>query len=538
MPKITDGAVAVPAPENLAVLEQMWLPAKAKVIADLQMRSSSREIPDPLERWEHPSNLKLKPEGWWLSEDVSFHGQASEINFYKEISEPTETELSDATAAFCVTKDGRLLGIISPDGRDEPSIWISTACARVQATAASDSRASVLEITGAGWTVRLSGVARLHRHVKSGGSAAKTGAKIAAFAVADILILPGGGKTSGEVEGRFEANQTPSLVGAIASGSGVSSHFEFVQPDGPPLGQGYRWIADPGLGGVYRLERMGEPTTATSLVDRELPRGEQLSALDAIDWAPRAMVDWVRKRVEDETEPRLSRPELPAGRVNHPFWLNSLGLNISDGAQVHPVTRYLWPSLSDGEPSLDSGEQIIREYRAERVCLSAPSSAEQAYSSSEIGTEKTGATRIFVTNQRLIVVATRSQDAVQEDRAWWAAHFRHEWVYEVGTEAAKRFKVKMLSLKPKPGTESHETALYLRMRQTSAAVHELKFPGFADASFVSTLVAAITTTPGRSVSEISYHHEATGFEVTRTAQVISDAIPYSLPLGLNRHAPD
>lgn len=534
-PKITEGAVVVPPPENIAVLQQMGLPAKAKVIGDLQMRSSSREIPDPLEHWEHPSNLKLKPEGWWLSENASFNGQASAINSYKEVSAPSETELNGATAAFCVTKDGRLLGIISPNGRDEASVWISTACARVQASAASSGKASALTISGDGWNVHLSGVDRLYRHVKSGGSAVKTGAKIAAFAAADILILPGGGKRSSEVEGRFETNQTPSFVEAIRNGSGVSSRFEFVKPDGPPLGQGYRWIADPGLGGVYRLERKGEPTTATFLVDRELPRDQQLAALDAVGWAPRTMVDWVRKRIEDESEPKLARPELPPGRVTHPFWLNSLGLNVGDGPQAHPVTRYLWPSLSGGGPSLDDGEQVLHEYRSQHVHLSAPSSAEQAYSSVEIGTGKTDAARIFVTNQRLIVVAARSQEVVEDGRKWWVSHFRHEWIYEVGTESRKKFKVKMLTLKPKAGTETHETALYVRMRQSGAAVHELKFSEIADPAFIADLVATITGAgSGRAVSDISWHHEATGFEVDRKAKAISGEIPYSLPLGVAR----
>jgi hypothetical protein len=536
-PKITEGAVLVPPPENIPVLEQMGLPAKAKAIADLQMRSSSREIPDPLDHWEHPSNLNLKPEGWWISEDASFKGQASAINSYKEVSASSETELSGATAAFCVTKDGRLLGIISPNGSNEASVWISTACAHVEAAAASSGKDSALTISGDAWNVHLSSVHRLYRHVKSGGSAVKTGAKIAALAAADILILPGGGKRSSEVEGRFETNQTPSFVEAIRNGSGVSSRFQFVKPDGPPLGQGYCWISDPGLGGVYRLERKGEPTTATFLVDRALPRNEQLAALDAIGWAPRAMVDWVRKRVEDENEPKLSRPELPAGRVNHPFWLNSLGLNIGDEPQTHPVTRYLWPSVSGGEPSLDAGERVLNEYRAPHVHLSAPSSADQAYSSSEIGTGKTGATRIFVTNQRVIVVAVRSQDAVQDGKAWWVSHFRHEWIYEVGTESKKKFKVKMLTLKPKPGTETHEAAVYVRIRQWSAAVHELKFPEFADASFITSLLAALTANPGRSVSDTNYHHshpvrDLTGVELDRTAKVISGAIPYSLPLDL------
>jgi hypothetical protein len=536
-PEITEGAVVVPPPENIAVLEQMGLPAKAKAIADLQMRSSSREIPDPLEHWEHPSNLKLKPEGWWISEEASFEGQASAINSYKEVSAPAETELSDATAAFCVTKDGRLLGIVSPNGRDEASVWISCACAHVEAAAASSAKDSAVTIMADDWSVYLSSIARLYRHPKSGGSVVKTGAKIAAFAAADILILPGGGKRSSEVEGRFETKQTPSFVEAIRNGSGVSSRFEFVKSDGPPLGQGYRWIPDPGLGGVYRLERKGEPTTATFLVDRELPRDEQLAALDAIDWAPRTMVDWVRKRVEDENEPKLSRPELPAGRVNHPFWLNALGLTVDDAPETHAVTRYLWPSLSGGAPSLDAGEQVLHEYRSEHVHLSAPSSAGQAYSSSAIGTGKTGATRIFLTNQRLIVVAALSQDAVQDGKAWWVSHFRHEWIYEVGMESKKKFKVKMLTLKPKPGTETHETALYLRMRQSGTGVHELKFPEFADAPFITSLLATLRASGGRSISEASYHHDhpvrdLTGVEVDRAATVIGGAIPYSLPLGL------
>ena len=365
------------------------------------------------------------------------------------------------------------------------------------------------------------------------GARSRPVAKIGAFAAADILILSSGGKRSSEVEGRFETNQTPSFVGAIRGGSGVSSRFEFVKPDGPPLGQGYRWISDPGLGGVYRLERKGEQTTATFLVDRELPRGEQIGALDEIGWAPRAMVDWVRKRIEEENEPTLARPELPPGRVNHPFWLNSLGLNVGDGAQAHPVTRYLWPSLSHGEPSLDNGEQVLHEYGSQHVHLSAPSFADQAYSSVEIGTGKTGAARIFVTNRRLIVVAPRSQDAAQDGKAWWVSHFRHEWVYEVGTESCKKFRVKMLTLKPKPGTETHETALYVRMRQSGAAVHELKFSEISDPAFISNLVMTVTgASPRRVVSDISYHHEATGFEVDRTAKVISGEIPYSLPLGV------
>jgi hypothetical protein len=103
--------------------------------------------------------------------------------------------------------------------------------------------------------------------------------------------------------------------------------------------------------------------------------------------------------------------------------------------------------------------------------------------------------------------------------------------------SSREIPVKMLTLKPKPGTETHEKALYVRMSQSSAGVHELMFPEFADASFITSLLTALTATPDRPVSDTSYHHnfpvrDLTGVEMDRTAKVISGAIPYSLPLDL------
>lgn len=47
------------------------------------------------------------------------------------------------------------------------------------------------------------------------------------------------------------------------------------------------------------------------------------------------------------------------------------------------------------------------------------------------------------------------------------------------------------------------------------------------------LVATITgASPGRTVSDIGRHHEATGFEVDRKAKAIFGEIPYSLRLGV------
>jgi hypothetical protein len=517
------------------VLERLNLPTKARVIRETQMRSSSKEIPDPLEHWENPANLSLKPHGWWLSERATFDGQASTLNTYQELSAPADVTVSGATAAFCITKDGRFLGIISPNQPTQASVWIGTACSRVQASPESSQKNSPLSLQGDGWIVRLGDVSRVYRSLRTQGrSAAKTGATVAAFALADVLILPGGGKRSAEVEGRYETNQTRSFIEAIATAAAPSATDTFVKPDGPPLGEGYRWVQDAGLGGIYRLERKGEPTTATFLVDRELPKSEQMAALDKLDWAPRDMVEWVIRRVDDDALPVLYRPELPAGRVSQPFLLNSLGLNVGDEPTGHPVTRHLWPSLDHGELALDPSEQLLHEYRCDRAKLSSPSSAEQAYSSAEIGTSKTANARVFVTNQRVAVVASRLPEGIfaGDTRRWWVSHFRHEWIYEVGTHDSVSVQKTLFRARPKPGTEKRALAPFIRMHQ-ARGLHELLFSELADSTFVSSVVDAITAAnDARTVSDGQARHEAGNFQVMRTVKRISDPTPYSLPLGL------
>jgi hypothetical protein len=208
---------------------------------------------------------------------------------------------------------------------------------------------------------------------------------------------------------------------------------------------------------------------------------------------------------------------------------------VGDEPAAHPVTRYLWPSLSNDELSLDRGEEILHEYRAEHGKLSSPSSASQAYSATEIGSSgKATNARVFVTNKRVAVIATRSPDTIADGdkRRWWVSHFRHEWIYEAGAEEKMTFEPKMLTLKPKPGTEKYASAPFIRMHQVSG-VHELIFPGLTDASFVPNVVAAvIAADSSRTVTDDRTLHEGPRFHVTRIVRRVSNPIPYSLPLGL------
>jgi hypothetical protein len=530
---IIEAAVVVPAPQNEAVLERLGIPAKARVIHDLEMRSSSRGFPDPLEEWENPANLKLKPEGWWLSEDASFVGNASTVNAYQELSAPEPVSANNATAAFCVTKDGRLLAVISPNVASEASVWIGTTCSRVKVALDGDSKTAALTIASEDWTVYLGDVSRLYRSIKEKNhTAAKAGAALVGFGLTDILILPSGGKRGPELNGRYQTEQTRSLIEAISNGAKTPASYELAKPDGPALGEGYRWIKDQGLGGLYRLERKCELTTATSLVDQELPVADQIDALEKNSWVPRAMVNRIIEQTRDGTLPKVFIPRLPAGRVNQPLNTVYFGVIIGDEPASHAVSRYMWPSLSHGALKLDEGEELLFERQLTRAKLSHLSSTETAASGQELGSKGTTEARVYVTNQRVVAVAKRSRDGVPADdkRRWWASHFRHEWIYEVGTHEETPFKRTLVRAKPKDGTTS--VAPFIRVMQVHG-VHELLFIGLDDRSFISDVVNAVNNAGvGREVTEAHAEHEAMFFRTKRASTRISNAVPYSLRLGL------
>src|ERR1700677_1105513 len=77
-----------------------------------------------------------------------------------------------------------------------------------------------------------------------------------------------------------ELGQLPKWAGGITAKGARSMNAE----ETPPATQA--WRAEPHLGGLYRLYLDGAPGYATALVDRGLPRAQQLEALAALDWVP------------------------------------------------------------------------------------------------------------------------------------------------------------------------------------------------------------------------------------------------------------
>jgi hypothetical protein len=73
--KITETAVVVPVPHDPNALASRGIGLRSRVIYEMQMRSSIRGIPDPLEPWENTGNHRLKPQGWWLTERAAFVGE-------------------------------------------------------------------------------------------------------------------------------------------------------------------------------------------------------------------------------------------------------------------------------------------------------------------------------------------------------------------------------------------------------------------------------------------------------------------------------
>jgi hypothetical protein len=66
-----DGAAVQKLFEGAVLVER---PARARVLAELGLRGSANEIPDPLEQWESPKMRDAKPDGWWLAEGAFFEG--------------------------------------------------------------------------------------------------------------------------------------------------------------------------------------------------------------------------------------------------------------------------------------------------------------------------------------------------------------------------------------------------------------------------------------------------------------------------------
>jgi hypothetical protein len=501
-------------------------PVEERVLPDLGMRCSEKEIPDTLANWTRDHNLK--PDGWWLAAGCFFEGSASPLNSYGELAEAEQVtagramELSlasanlltqlqattNCTAAFCIA-DGRLLVIVSPNDASEAAIWVAAACSSVtvESRGTQGLRGRPLEvcITGKDWTMQLREIARNYLE-----------------------------RVRGKLDGRFQTGQEASFLKALADASAVSP--KEAADTAPLIGADYVWRPEDSLGGIYRLIRGGHVTTATALVDRELPMEDQLKILEAMDWVPQTVLSSIVKATREGTLDKLWIPELPDGRVGSPFPNVNLQLFVG-GEASHPVHRYLWPSFSSSRDlNLDHGEELEHSWKPSASVI-ARHSPNDPDGIGAVGTPVPSLDQHgYMTNARLVSSARRDPSGVGQgdERLWCASHYRWEWIYEVGTVRLTKFKRTGIFAKPVPFEDTE--GLYLRMRLASGWIYEIRFPEVSNQpALLRELVdrSAQLIVASGSDRQIRPETHSTNklalATISRSAVPIGGAIPYSLP---------
>ncbi|MGA8745419.1 MAG: hypothetical protein WB507_06120 [Solirubrobacterales bacterium] len=492
-------------------------PVKAQVISDLGMRCSANEIPDPLVQWTVFQYRHAKPDGWWLAEGSLFEGSASPRNSYGEIAAAEQVTVNDCTSAICIA-DGRLLVIVSPNEGDEPAIWIAATCSQItvetEGSQGLRGRPSEITLTGNGWTLKIGAVSRVFRNWVQKGV------------------------QRGHLEERFNTGQEASLVTALAQAAEVvpSEPIEAAPTDAPKVGEGYLWQPEDSLGGIYRLIRQGQATTATWLVDREQPVVDQVRALEALDWVPSNAVEVIVKGTQSNSLGELYDPEMPPGRLITPFPNIHLVIYAAGGDDDHPIRRYLWPALNtDGSLSLDPGEQIEMEWEPSvREIASHGAQAPDGLGSVPKSTpllERRG----FLTNKRIVFVGRRdpAEMSGEDLNIWSVTHFRWEWIYELGISRMAQFKRSGLLAKKTLLLEAE--AFYARLRLANQGIYELRFSGPLGAAgpIAELLQHSVELAAFGSEREVQATDQQTSelpyATITRTATPITGAVPYSIP---------
>jgi len=343
------------------------------------------------------------------------------------------------------------------------------------------------------------------------------------------------------VSGRYQTGQAHSFVAALANAGTLQPEAQgYTAVDAATVAcdpTEYQWLQEPGLGGLYRLTRMGVATSATFLVNRELPLEDKVQTLEAMTWVPQPFLGSLIEATRKDKLPKLYRPDLPSGRVNQPLLQMHLQVLLGDTPASQPVSRYLWPSLSDGELSLDPGEEVHSSWIAASVRLASFSDGMDLSGIGKDGTpDGSSQPRVYLTNRRLVVIARRDPAKVTGDgsRRWWGVHFRYEWVSEIGLFDLTTFKRSGILAKP----TGHETSIapYARLALPSGKPMEVSFPGLAPSvgdPFAGLSELVPKSSPSRLLAgDGSWTAGSTFSNWTRHYRLISGAVPYSLPLSL------
>lgn len=504
-------------------------------VRELGIRCDDKEIPEPVD--------DIKPQGWWIAADCTFTGTAWAQDRAGRRS-GTMTTKAHGTAALVVA-GGRLAVIVSPAATTEPAIWIATAASTLNhehhGSHGLSGPPGQIDLAGEGWRLELGEVSRLFRHTKTYQT----------------------GQERPLLEALAAAARQPAFSPAAAKAA------EQAASAGPADEPERSWLPDDRLGGLYRLYLDGAPASATALVDRELPRGEQMRALACLDWPPPRQLSAVFRATEHGSMPKPFLAGLADGRLVQPFYVDhGTVIDAAEPPSNHPVYRYLWPAVSaDGELVLDEGEEISLSWSSpppdQATVLS---DGRRAGASTHIPSDLRNV-RGYLTNRRLAVVGQIAPPplAAQEDyslklalvspalddlraalrqvRRWhdrqnllWAAHFRHEWIDEIGIRT-RTVSGKKAGLFTKARTDEVSTAFYARLHVPHGAINELSFPlsgpeAAADlADRCSGLLLAISRrmdTNATRTREGKALNSARSV-VTDAYRTVHGAVPHSLP---------
>lgn len=129
------------------------------------------------------------------------------------------------------------------------------------------------------------------------------------------------------------------------------------------------WRVEPALGNLYRLHLDEQPGYATALVDRNLPRAEQLNALGELDWVPANPLSTIYdKTMAGQMAAPWTKGSFAGERLVTPFGGNlPLYVDVDDAPHRHPVSDYLWPGVNpDFTLRLEPGEEVVRRWSTMR----------------------------------------------------------------------------------------------------------------------------------------------------------------------------
>ena len=133
---------------------------RVRQIISLGIRANDKEIPDGLTR--------ATPLGWWIAQQGRYAGSAWTLAADGSPDEDRDAHVGGTVATVVV--EGRLLGIVSPNGPAEPSLWFSVALPGLRTTTSGEQghfrkRPAEISLTFPwGSSLTLAGISQLFRH--------------------------------------------------------------------------------------------------------------------------------------------------------------------------------------------------------------------------------------------------------------------------------------------------------------------------------------------------------------------------------------